>query len=265
MPLFGLASTSGIMKTAKRILDSRGASDVTPDAVDWDAVQFEDDCANAIIYWNNAVQITGIDTAITLKLTWSNGDLSQIGYKKSTSYFGGNNTSTAGTPDWEYYGYTAISNNGTITDVNNGDYIGFMANIFPYTTVTISVLNASDSDTLLDTFNHLYAGDVCSGPGCYLTTAVVHYKGLSDSGPELTAMRMLREHYIDMDGYESIIQEYYDNSPVIINAIGNDTQVYEEIFNSVKLCQGFVEIFNWQAAHDEYMRLYNDLKERYLP
>lgn len=166
-----------------------------------------------------------------------------------------------------YYGYiidgqgTGMGSNNTYTvSISSGSELKFYWSSCgePYAnTVSITLQNEDSSGVVIDTFT-------MARGGCFLTTAVVNYMGLLDNGPELMAMRELRNHYSTVQGYDSLISEYYENAPKIIEAIGDDSEVYEEIYRSVKMCQAFVENENWQAAHDEYFRMYNDLKARYL-
>ena len=103
--------------------------------------------------------------------------------------------------------------------------------------------------------------------GCLLTTAVVAHMGGLDNGPELTAMRMLREHYRSTQGYAEEIQDYYTYSPLIVNAINNSPDkdvVYLEIYASVKSCESFVMTGQWEQAHDQYMTMYLELKNRFV-
>lgn len=99
---------------------------------------------------------------------------------------------------------------------------------------------------------------------CYLTTACVNYFGLADDGPELTAMRKLREYYaVECN---DLIAEYYQLSPVIISKIAStrkDREIFTEIYESVKLCQKYVDAGQWKEAHDEYLAMYHKLKTRY--
>lgn len=153
----------GVIASSRPRVSAGGG--VTPDAVTWDDIPYADDCANYVFTTNTAKQITGISQPITLKISWSNGSLFSIGYKKSTSPFGGvQESSISSAPDlFTDNGYTPISNNGLITDVNDGDYIGFFPNYGP-NNVTISVLNNSDGDAVLDSFLQYYDGDYCFGP-----------------------------------------------------------------------------------------------------
>lgn len=120
--------------------------------------------------------------------------------------------------------------------------------------------NATFSGTTIDTLT-------ISISGCYLTTATVQYKGLSDNGPELSAMRLLREHYRGDVYYDNLIAEYYQNSPIIINGINSsaDPSVdYEFIYQSVLKVKSFVDLGLWEEAENEYVNTYMILKAKYI-
>ena len=112
-----------------------------------------------------------------------------------------------------------------------------------------------------------WASDFAKASSCFLTTAVVAHMGGLDNGPELTAMRMLREHYRSAQGYAEEIQDYYTYSPLIVNAINNSPDkdaVYLEIYAAVKSCESFVMAGQWEQAHDQYMTMYQELKGRFI-
>lgn len=128
------------------------------------------------------------------------------------------------------------------------------------TTATVEIRSNSFSGTLIDTFTITYAG-------CYLTTATVQFKGLLDNGPELTAMRALREHYRGDVYYDNLIDEYYTNSQIIIDGINNSTDPsvdYEYIYQSVLKVKDFVDNNQWEEAKDEYISTYLTLKAKYI-
>ncbi len=126
--------------------------------------------------------------------------------------------------------------------------------------ITFSINNFSNNGgTVIDTF--------ADNLGCYLTTATVQYKGLLDDGPELTAMRTLREHYRGDVYYDNLIVEYYQNAVAIIQGIDNsiDPSVdYEFIYQSVLKVQDYVEQSMWEEAKDEYLSTYFILKTKYI-
>ena len=126
---------------------------------------------------------------------------------------------------------------------------------------TITFRITSFTGTLIDSLTATWVG------GCYLTTATVQYKGLLDDGPELTAMRTLREHYRGDVYYDDLIAEYYQNAGLIIQGIENslDPSVdYEFIYQSVLKVKDYVDQSMWEEAKEEYVSTYFILKNKYI-
>jgi hypothetical protein len=118
----------------------------------------------------------------------------------------------------------------------------------------------SFTGTLIDSFTATYSP-------CYLTTATVKYKGLLDDGPELTAMRQLREYYKGDVYYNNLITEYYQNAGLIIQGIDNSLDLnidYEFIYQSVLKVKNYVDQSMWEEAKEEYLSTYFILKNKYI-
>ena len=115
-----------------------GGGDVTPNAVNW---------ANVTGEYSNVttsmLQITGITTSITLKVSFVLNTGIQLNQKYSVQ-----SSASFGTG-------TAIANDGTFT-VSNNQYVGFRADCggaCGSTKVsTWTITNVSDGDAVLDTF-----------------------------------------------------------------------------------------------------------------
>lgn len=154
-----------------------------------------------------------------------------------------------------------------VVDVNVGNtmyfYIEAEGNPFAASTgtITFSINNFSNNGgTVIDTFTSTLSG-------CYLTTATVQFKGLLDDGPELTAMRALREHYRGDVYYDNLIAEYYESSIAIIQGIDSslDPSVdYEFIYQSVLKVKDFVDQSMWVEGWNEYYNSYLTLKNKYI-
>lgn len=74
---------------------------------------------------------------------------------------------------------------------------------------------------------------------CFLTTACVKYKNLSDDGPELTKLRFLRDNHIlkTKEGKE-LVATYYQIAPEIlkkINSLDNKNDYYNHIYEQLVL------------------------------
>ena len=143
---FGVVASAGRKAVA-------APSDVTPNSVNWGNISYSGTAPleNVTI---TSKQITGINQTITLKLTYSNNDGSDIYYRIAAN---GNNDNT-GVSDatWFGMGYILVADNGQFT-VNNNDYVEFT--IYPNGTYggfvpqfTVTVTNVTDSNTVLDTF-----------------------------------------------------------------------------------------------------------------
>lgn len=126
--------------------------------------------------------------------------------------------------------------------------------------------------------NYVYASDDAddcshfkkagSGGGCYMTTACCEFYGLPDDCRELTAMRKLRDEYIQyQEGGQDVISEYYATAPkVISNLMKQDDKVkwIEYIYLVVQKCTSFVEKKEFQSAMDVYVEMVNRLKNHFL-
>ena len=231
---------------------------------------------------NPPQQITGIVSPINLRVDAivignTNPQPVSMYYRKSVSSFsqitpGCSATGIASSPDYAQYTalttYSASPSNAGIIEVSNGDYLAFACSTqtgdgqFTDETFIIRIRNASSGNELLDEFTV-----TLNVPACFLTTAMVGYFGLADDGNELTAMRQLRSHYKDVPGYDEILAEYSQVSRQIICAIqttSSESTEYNYIYNTVLAIKSHVDLGEWQEAHDLYMEMYVDLKNRYI-
>lgn len=105
-----------------------GGSDATPAAVDWT------DANGDVFAFTNSQTISGINTPISLKVTWTGLGLVFV-----------NDAS----------GYFSISNGGTFV-ATNGDVVSFGVQNSGGAGVigTVTITNLSDASTVLDTFNY---------------------------------------------------------------------------------------------------------------
>jgi hypothetical protein len=227
-------------------------TDVIPAAVNWaDLTSFLSDYG--VEYQHSTAQITGIKGNIVITANWTVNGGADFGLKYKVRDI-----------DNIPIDMLPLTSGAPISMLNN-QWLHFRYGSTT-TGVTVTVRNASDSNTILDTFvcNH---DSTPPGPPCLLTTTIVGYFGLSDNGPELTAMRVLRDHYAEVGGYTEIIQDYYTNSPRIIEAIvaaNSESVEYSYIHNTVLAVKQHIDLGELQQAHDLYMVMYNDLKTKYL-
>jgi len=107
------------------------------------------------------------------------------------------------------------------------------------------------------------------GGGCYLTTACIESKGLSDDCLELTILREFRDNYLaKMKRGVERIKEYYASAPRIvfsINNLINSKEVYEMLYTDlVKKSVNLIEQGNMKGALKNYFRIYQNFKKEYF-
>jgi hypothetical protein len=192
-------------------------------------------------------------------INWYQTAAEALLYKQTQSYLNRSGSLSKNNPGGESFIYAVI-------DVTIGSTLKFelsRTDLPPQNAASgvLNIYNSSFSGTLVDTIT------VTQVSACYLTTTMVQYKGLLDDGPELTAMRQLREHYRGDEYYENGLIEYYTNSEAIINGINasEDPSIdYEFIYQSVLKVKNYVDQSMWKEAIDEYIDTYFILKNRYI-
>ena len=114
----------------------------------------------------------------------------------------------------------------------------------------------------------IYKGQSDSS-GCFLTSACVEAKGLSDDCRELTVLRNFRVGYLrSLPGGAEEIAEYYFVAPQIVAAIrqkDNALSVFDRIYEKlVKPCVEMIERGENEKAHVLYRETVHRLQQQYL-
>ena len=132
------------------------AADVTPNAVNWATLSFDNDSG---LYGYSEKQITGINQTITLQVQFNNTNGFTLYYFVSSSASAKVTGDATSTTSPTSFSMNSIANNGTFT-VTNNQYVTFGATIscFIYSPVA-TVKNQSDSNATLDTFALSYDGE----------------------------------------------------------------------------------------------------------
>lgn len=111
-------------------------------------------------------------------------------------------------------------------------------------------------------------GNNTDSSGCFLTTACVEYKGLTDDCRELNTLRNFRDTYMDKN-YADNIKEYYAIAPKIVEHINSLTasekeEVYNDIYNTVIECCKLIDNNELESTYLKYKDMVNSLAAKYL-
>jgi len=162
-PIFREKMNRGLscaLNTAQKIalglsLQPETQADVIPTPMNWGNVSM-DGIEGSFVYATK--RVIGINQAITLKINFSAANASL--------YWGKNAAANELPPDDftdyfppDFYGMSTIANNGTFT-IQPNDYVSFGVNdaTLASGSFTVTVRNASDADTILDTFTVSWSG-----------------------------------------------------------------------------------------------------------
>ncbi|MDO4340835.1 MAG: hypothetical protein Q4C91_22600 [Eubacteriales bacterium] len=107
------------------------------------------------------------------------------------------------------------------------------------------------------------------GGGCFITTACVEHKGLSDDCAELQILRKYRDTLVQEDEvFRGKVLEYYRKAPLIIQRIENDSEcgmVYDDLYRDmIQPCVALLEAGKVDEAKSLYLDYYERLAEKYL-
>ena len=104
--------------------------------------------------------------------------------------------------------------------------------------------------------------------GCYLTSACVEYKGLSDDCYELTTLRSFRDNYVaKLENGGALIQKYYETAPTIVQKINkaeNKNEIYNRMYDYILICVEQIEKENYENALDLYKNMVEKFSEKFL-
>ena len=104
---------------------------------------------------------------------------------------------------------------------------------------------------------------------CFITTACIQAKGLTDDCLELNTFRAFRDGYIKtLPNGDQIIREYYEIAPRIvaaINRIKNSKKVYIDLYERLVLkTLELIQRGENEEAFKNCLEIVNELKQRYL-
>lgn len=103
-----------------------------------------------------------------------------------------------------------------------------------------------------------------SSTGCFLTSACVAYKGLSDDCIELETMRSFRDNVLKQsEKGRELIEEYYQIAPAIVVGIENSpnkNRIYDNIYQVILTCMEHIQQRRYESATDCYQKMVEHLK-----
>ena len=107
-----------------------------------------------------------------------------------------------------------------------------------------------------------------SSGSCFLTSACVKAKGLSDDCEELTILRSYRDTYVKgIDKGSTLILEYYQYAPSIVEKINENTDhlsIWLNLYERLILpCVMYIKEQRYNEALDLYKQAFLELKEKY--
>jgi len=104
---------------------------------------------------------------------------------------------------------------------------------------------------------------------CYITTACVEIKGLSDNCEELNILRKFRDTYLlDKNNGSTLIENYYKYSPQIVSAIRrrkDEEEILERLYRIIKKCVSAIKKGNNEYAYNLYCKMVMELKDEFIP
>ena len=114
----------------------------------------------------------------------------------------------------------------------------------------------------------IYKDNPNSG-GCYLTSACVEAKGLSDDCEALTVLQDFRDHWLrQQPGGAEEIAEYYATAPRIvaeINKRADAREIWNALYDAlVAPCVKLIQAGAMEQARKLYREMSLSLKERYM-
>lgn len=108
-----------------------------------------------------------------------------------------------------------------------------------------------------------------SDDGCYISTACVAARGLSDDCFELTILRDFRDTFLkNHPGGQAMIREYYEKAPMINSAIREEDEseiIYEQLYKHlIRRSVRLIKDGQPREALTNYQHVFEKLANKYL-
>jgi hypothetical protein len=104
---------------------------------------------------------------------------------------------------------------------------------------------------------------------CYITTACVTARGLSDDCEELQTLRQFRDRYMfNLPSGQDLVKFYYEQSPKIVDAIESSDRsqaIYEDLYKVIRECVDIIHKAHYQKALTTYITMVLKLRDEFTP
>ena len=140
---------------ASRVARAAAGGDVTPNAVNWAEVYYDNE---SVVWGYSERQITGINQTITLQVQIADGVGATLYYFVSSSASAKVTGDATSATSPSGFSMNSIANNGTFT-VTNNQYVTFGVETGCNQNPVATVKNQSDSNATLDTFAMVHYGE----------------------------------------------------------------------------------------------------------
>ena len=107
-----------------------------------------------------------------------------------------------------------------------------------------------------------HSGATDGKSGCFLTTAIVEYRGEADDGPTLTKLRNFRDTYLA--DYPEEVKKYYQVAPKIVAAIPKDNPTWDWVGKQIDSAIEHIDNDMLDKAHETYKSMVLELETNWL-
>lgn len=106
------------------------------------------------------------------------------------------------------------------------------------------------------------------GGGCFISSACVEYMQLADDCYELQVLRQFRDNMVATDeSVRELVLNYYRKAPSIVKNIRrfeNPNEIWSELYDNLVLkCVSYIEDEDFEAAKDNYLKIFRELEKRF--
>lgn len=106
------------------------------------------------------------------------------------------------------------------------------------------------------------------GGGCFISSACVEYRQMTDDCYELQVLRQFRDNMVATDeSMRDLVLDYYRKAPSIVKRIKqseNPDEIWAELYDDLVLkCVSLIEEEDFEAAKENYIQIFRDLEMKF--